>query len=223
MTESSRGPRVLLLNGAFGVGKTTVARLLVRRLPGSGIFDPERLGFVLRHLPRRLPGSTRHLADYQDSATWRRKTAQLIGWAARLYQPVIVPMCFRRIEYLSEIRRHLERRRLSHRHLCLVAPERTVISRLLLRRVDPLSAAGEWVFPRALDACRQHRRTEFATTIDTDDRAPADIAAEIAWRLAEPAAHSTGVGRSLSPSSSRPSSSIAASKGVGSPPGSTTG
>jgi len=46
---------VILLNGAFGVGKTTVARRLVERLPAGAFYDPERIGFVLRRLPRFVP------------------------------------------------------------------------------------------------------------------------------------------------------------------------
>jgi predicted kinase len=44
---------VILINGSFGVGKTTVARLLRDALPGSVIYDPEWAGFVLRRRPRR--------------------------------------------------------------------------------------------------------------------------------------------------------------------------
>jgi len=39
---------VILINGAFGIGKTTVARALSRRIPGSVICDPELIGFVLQ-------------------------------------------------------------------------------------------------------------------------------------------------------------------------------
>ncbi len=34
----------VLLNGAFGVGKSTVARDLQQQLPNSLIFDPEWVG-----------------------------------------------------------------------------------------------------------------------------------------------------------------------------------
>jgi hypothetical protein len=50
---------VVLINGSFGVGKSTVAGLLRDRLPGSAVYDPERVGWVLQRLPRwiRLKGS----------------------------------------------------------------------------------------------------------------------------------------------------------------------
>jgi hypothetical protein len=37
---------VLLLNGAFGIGKTTVSRLLVARSPRAVVFDPEWMGIL---------------------------------------------------------------------------------------------------------------------------------------------------------------------------------
>src|SRR5437667_342963 len=46
---------LIFLNGAFGIGKSTVARDVRRQLPKTVIFDPERIGFVLRRLPRWLP------------------------------------------------------------------------------------------------------------------------------------------------------------------------
>jgi broad-specificity NMP kinase len=39
---------IVVINGSFGVGKTTVAKLIRRSLPGSAIYDPEWVGFVLR-------------------------------------------------------------------------------------------------------------------------------------------------------------------------------
>ena len=40
---------VLWLNGTFGVGKTTTARLVVERAAGVRVYDPERV--LLRHHP----------------------------------------------------------------------------------------------------------------------------------------------------------------------------
>jgi len=39
------------VNRAFGVGMTTVARLLRRRLAPAVLFDPEPIGIVLQRLP----------------------------------------------------------------------------------------------------------------------------------------------------------------------------
>ena len=47
----------VLINGAFGIGKSAVARELRTLLPGSVIFDPEWPGYALR----RVPSVRRHL------------------------------------------------------------------------------------------------------------------------------------------------------------------
>ena len=42
------GGCVIWLNGAFGVGKTTVARALAAELPDALVVDPEDIGRMLR-------------------------------------------------------------------------------------------------------------------------------------------------------------------------------
>ncbi|MDY0393289.1 AAA family ATPase [Virgibacillus halophilus] len=41
---------IIMINGAFGVGKTTVANRLQKELDNSMIFDPEEVGFMLRNI-----------------------------------------------------------------------------------------------------------------------------------------------------------------------------
>jgi hypothetical protein len=43
---------IIWLNGTFGAGKTTTAAELLTLLPGSRLFDPETVGFMLR--PNRV-------------------------------------------------------------------------------------------------------------------------------------------------------------------------
>lgn len=51
------------INGSFGAGKTVLAGELLELSPGSVLYDPEEVGFMLRDMvPRavgRLPGSAR--------------------------------------------------------------------------------------------------------------------------------------------------------------------
>lgn len=39
---------IIMINGAFGVGKTTVASNLVQSIPNSMLYDPEEIGYMLR-------------------------------------------------------------------------------------------------------------------------------------------------------------------------------
>ena len=87
----------VLINGAFGVGKTSVAQELRRLVPKSVIFNPENVGFILQ----RLPGH--HESDFQHLPAWRRLTvlgAKLVGSARTT---VIVPMAFSEHRYIKEV------------------------------------------------------------------------------------------------------------------------
>ena len=95
---------IVILNGAFGVGKSTVAQLLSMRLRGVAVFDPERIGYVLKRLPAAVPGSAKRLDDFQDSQLWRRLTVRFGCIKARSARLVVMPMTFVREVYLAEIR-----------------------------------------------------------------------------------------------------------------------
>ena len=49
----------VLINGAFGIGKSTVARELRSLLPRSVIFDPEWVGLALQRMPGSKPSDFR--------------------------------------------------------------------------------------------------------------------------------------------------------------------
>lgn len=165
---------ILLLNGAFGVGKTTVARSLVKRLPRAVLFDPEIIGIALQRGARL---ARREVDDFQDLPSWRRLT--VVGLRAiRLFYPnIVVPMAFSDVGYLQEIRSAISRFEPRVLHFCLVAPVEVVHERLRLRGADPVRAA--WEYRRAAECCIAHEREEFARHIATADRDADEIADEI--------------------------------------------
>jgi len=55
-------PLLVWINGAFGAGKSSVARELVRRWPEARLFDPEEIGFLLR----RVVPAEQQAGDFQD-------------------------------------------------------------------------------------------------------------------------------------------------------------
>src|SRR5438270_11880548 len=94
---------VIMINGSFGIGKTTVARLLRRSLPGSVMFDPEWAGLVLMRLPRwiRLRGSGS--GDFQNIELWRGSAVAGAGLFRLIARgPGIVPRTFSRPAYFAE-------------------------------------------------------------------------------------------------------------------------
>src|SRR4051794_5423205 len=81
-------PLVLWLNGAHGVGKSSVARALLRLRPDALLFDPERLGRAIqRSWPVRVD-------DFKALPAWRAAITTALLTLVRERAPalVIVPM-----------------------------------------------------------------------------------------------------------------------------------
>src|SRR5260370_41321870 len=58
---------IIMINGSFAAGKSTVAELLVQRLYHSMLYDPEMVAYGLR--PIIEPVET--FSDFQDLTIWR--------------------------------------------------------------------------------------------------------------------------------------------------------
>jgi predicted ABC-type ATPase len=175
---------IVIVNGAFGVGKTTVVNLLRTRLRETAVFDPERIGYVLRRLPAFVPLSTKRLDDYQDSARWRSFTIWLAVRRSRRCRILLMPVCFSNVQYLQEIRSGLTARGLRVLHLCLTAAVETIELRLKEGGFDPDSEEGRWVYPRARRACALHAVPEFAVHVPTDGRDPDEVGNDICLHIA---------------------------------------
>ena len=165
---------ILLLNGSFGIGKTTVARILVARLPRAVLYDPELVGIALQRIARFVG---RDVEDFQDLRLWRRLTVIALRVVRLFRQNVIVPMAFSNPDYLHEIRAGISRFEPRHIHVCLVAPLEVVQQRLQTRQLDPRDA--QWQHRRVTECCAVHRGETFATQIDAAARDVNQIADEI--------------------------------------------
>src|SRR5688572_19267901 len=122
---------IVLINGSFSIGKSTVARLLRAALPGSAIYDPEFVGFVLMRTEKflRLDGSG--TGDFQDMVLWRRSVSagtRLLGRIAS--GPIIVPMTFTSRDYFDEVVSNLGSSGSNLRTFCLRASLGTIEKRL---------------------------------------------------------------------------------------------
>jgi gluconate kinase len=88
---------IIWLNGAFGAGKTTLAKELHRRLPDAVVYDPEQVGRMLwEWLP---PGG-----DFQHLPSWRELVvATALSLRRHHADTLIVPMSLIRDAYRAEI------------------------------------------------------------------------------------------------------------------------
>jgi hypothetical protein len=167
---------IILLNGAFGIGKTTVARVLVSRLRRAVLFDPEIIGIALQRT-LRLGGRT--VDDFQDLPLWRRLTVAGLRATRIAFPNVVVPIAISNPSYLEEIRSGITRFDAEVSHYCLRAPIGVVHERLRLRG----ERAG-WCYERAVECCELHASSAFETHIDAAGRSAEVIAEDILASLA---------------------------------------
>jgi len=168
---------IVWINGACGVGKTSVAKRLVRRLPGARLFDPERIGFELRHEGRLRSG-----ADFQDLPEWRRLTVERIAATeAASAAPLVVPMALADPGYFDEVIGGLRSLGLDLRHFTLTASAATVERRLRERLDWPSSRC--WALARVEPCVAALAAPRFAEHVDSEAKGPADLADHIAARL----------------------------------------
>ena len=171
---------IVLLNGAFGIGKTVVARALVSRIPECLLFDPEMIGVVLQRVGR-LGG--RSIDDFQDLPSWRRLTVLGLRAARAVRSSVVVPMAFSNVSYLREVREGVGRIEPRLFHFCLVAPVEVVHARLRGRGCDRTDPKQQWPFRRAAECCAVHSGEAFAEHVSAAGRSPAEIADGIIKQL----------------------------------------
>jgi len=154
----------VLLNGSFGIGKTTTAKALSARFGSSTIYDPEPLGIAMQRISAYIRPQGR-ISDFQELKSWRR----LISWSARRrhrrFDPVIVPMAFSNLYYFEELAVALSETAPVHK-LCLVAPLQVVRERLEKRAKTEGTAVDDWAVRRAEECCHAHQSPAFGHPID---------------------------------------------------------
>jgi hypothetical protein len=177
---------LLWINGPFGGGKSSTARELRGRLPGSLICDPEELGFGFQ---RMLPAGLR--GDFQDFPAWRRGVREVLDLALRSADgPVIVPMTLIEPLYFAEVLGQLAEDGHDVRHFALLADawviERRLRERAVVHAVQRLRGREVPLFRetfamRRLGLCLSRLgQPEFATQVRTDGLTVAQVADAIA-------------------------------------------
>ena len=170
------------INGPFGGGKTATAFELQRRLPGSIVCDPERLGYGLH---RMLPPALR--TDFQDLQAWRSGVHEVLDLVARNHQgPAIVPMTLIDPRYFTQIIGRLRDDGHDVRHFALLAERATVLRRLNRRAFGSGLKRERWAVDRLDECLARLREPEFAHHIPTDRQTVPQVADTIARIAALP-------------------------------------
>ena len=166
---------IVHINGPFGVGKTTTARLLVKKLPHSIIIDPERIGFVLQRLTR--------VADYQDLKLWRSLTIAAVRLASLAFANVVVPMTVWKQAYREQLSEGFRRADANSIEIILLASKTVIEKRARSRR----QADALWSLTH-LDRCLDALSEPIGSShiIVTDNRTPQEVASEVLSALGQP-------------------------------------
>ncbi|MBV9599551.1 MAG: AAA family ATPase [Chloroflexi bacterium] len=166
---------LIWLNGPFGIGKTSAAEALIRRLPGAIVFDPEPVGLMLCEMYR----SVEPVEDFQDLQAWHAAVPALVRVLHPSHAaPVVMPMTVWRRDYFTEIMTALRAADDDVRCFCLTACEQVLRARILGR--DPLEATHEWSLRHLPTGLRMMQDPLFGEQVATCERSPDQVVGIVA-------------------------------------------
>lgn len=165
---------IVLINGPFGVGKSTTAQLVTNAVPDAVLFDPETVGTYLAYMFGRDSLGD----DYQDLSLWRHLFVDI---ALRLQEDwlptVIIPMNLWRHDYFTEIVTGLGRTGVPVVCFRLICSPQTLRARILHR--PDAEGSHEWCLARIDSGLAAANDPRFGMAIETDDRDPQAVADHI--------------------------------------------
>ncbi|ANF97281.1 AAA family ATPase [Paenibacillus bovis] len=172
---------IIMINGAFGTGKTTVAAQLHSLLPGSMIYDPEQVGYMLREMiPSSMQLPYEQTGDFQDMDLWKLLVVQVAAHLQQQYRRhLIVPMTICNREKFEFIHHGFIQLDPDTYHFCLLA-SRAVIHQRLRKRGE---VEGNWCFQQTDRCLKAYHAGGFDEYIQTDQLNIMDIVQYIMSRI----------------------------------------
>jgi hypothetical protein len=172
---------IIMLNGSFGVGKSSVASELKRIIPNSMIYNPEIIGTGLRYLTEGRRAPHEQTGDFQDIRLWPTLTVATAEHLFRLFRrTLIVPMTLANPVYLTTIRNGLTAISPPLYHFCLVASLDTIQQRLQTRDEDI-----SWSWNKAQEYVPLFGDPQYSIHIDTEEVTIAQVADLVARYIAD--------------------------------------
>lgn len=168
---------IIMINGAFGVGKTTVANELLQNINNSMLYDPEIVGFMLREIiTEDIKHENEKTDNFQDLELWKVLVVNVAKQLKTKYNKnLIVPMTIYNKEYLQYILEGFKEIDEKTFHFCLIAKEETIFERLRQRG----EAEGNWCYQQSRKCEEAYKDQYFEEFIETDHTSIDDIVQRI--------------------------------------------
>ena len=157
---------IIWINGSFGVGKTSTAKLLKNKLNKSIIYDPEEIGGFLSNM------FNHEKDDFQDYELWRILNSDILKYMCSIYEIVIVPMTITNKNYYDEIINQLKTSGVEIKHFILNASKEEIINRL-----DSREDSTEWAYNQVDRCIKEFEKNQFnAKIINTNNISAEEVA-----------------------------------------------
>ncbi|MEV4711836.1 AAA family ATPase [Micromonospora sp. NPDC049374] len=166
---------IVWINGAFGVGKTTTAGLLMERLPDAKVFDPEYVGYLLTRFITSPTG------DFQDLPLWRHLVVETMSGLAQQYPHIwVAPMSLINPAYREQILDGIRADGVEVREVVLTLPEEQLRARIDADQIDV--AARQWRHDHVARALTSFAAVTGAHVVDAS-QPPEQVADAIAMSI----------------------------------------
>lgn len=161
------------INGSYGVGKTTIAEALVKKLKKAYIFDLEAVGNAVRdNHPQELIFSY----IFEDYELWRKYNYELLKDISSKYDgDIVVPMTLVRKESYNDIIKKLKDDNIKVGYFFLDGDYQTIHDRILKRG----ESEEAWCMKNVKMCIEAQNNDLNATHINTVNRTPEEIVKEI--------------------------------------------
>jgi len=129
---------IVIINGPYGVGKTSVAENLIKKIPSSILFDTEEIGFLLDKL---IPSEIRkefEKGNWIELELWKKLVVDIGIFLRKEYnQNVIIPQTILNKSTLSYILEEFKKEGEIVYNFCLIT-EKEILEERLIKRIKKM-------------------------------------------------------------------------------------
>lgn len=167
-----------MLDGAFGSGKTSVAKALYKKIHKTVIFDPERIGeLIWETIPYKYRFCHENTGNFQDMEMWCEQSVAFIKSIINHYDVnVLIPMTILNYNDLLYFKNELCEYNLQH--FCLYASKDTII-----RRLEERNEHNDWPYLQIDKCISAFDNNDYGHYIYTDRMSINEICNDILNRL----------------------------------------